>query len=238
MSGICGIDPIRGSGRGATIDGSRAFQRPDHRVSYFLRRGATVDGSRGFQPTGINASYSFLRGATVDRVASCGVAPGFMRRSAARDIFGTVIRGLKPTATVMRSRRDEDGMPMHADEWAVCGRRTTIDGSRVFQRPDYRVPYFLRRGATADGSRGFQPTVTVGRYSFRRDATVDGVASLGVARGFKRRSATRYIVCDGFRGLKPTATIRRSLRDEERMPMAVVEWAMRIEKNLEGLGVW
>ncbi len=149
MSGICGIDHHRG----AMIDGSRGFQRPDYRVSYFLRRGAT------------------------------------------------------------------------------------IDGSRVFQRPGYRVPYFLRRGATVDGSRGFQPTVTGRKYSFRRGATVDPVASRGVASGFMRRSATRFIVGSMFRGLKPTATLMRSRRDEEVMPMAADEWARRMEKNLEGVGV-
>ena len=39
------------------------------------------------------------------------------------------------------------------------------------------------------------------------------------------------------RGLKPTATIMMSLRDEEAMPMAAAELAKRMEKNLEGLGV-
>ena len=96
MSGICGIDPSRRSGRGATTDGSLAFNRQDHRVSYFLRRGATVDP-----------------------VASRGVARGFMRRSATRFIVGSMVRGLKPTATIMRSRRDEEGMPMATDERAM-----------------------------------------------------------------------------------------------------------------------
>ena len=116
MSVTCGIDPWHRLGRGATTDGSRAFQRPDHRVSYSPRRRATVDVSRGFQPTGINACYVFRRGATVDAAVSRGVAHGFMRRAATRVIVGVAIRGLKPTATVMRSLRDEEGMPMADDE--------------------------------------------------------------------------------------------------------------------------
>ena len=96
MPDICGTDPSRGSGRGATID-----------------------GSRGFQPTGINASFSFRRGATVDPVVPRDVVPGFMRRSATQFIGGAVVRGLKPTATIMRSRRDEEARPMAADVRAI-----------------------------------------------------------------------------------------------------------------------
>ena len=89
------------------------------------------------------------------------------------------------------------------------------------------------RGATIDGSRGFQPTVMVTTNLFRRGATVDGVAARGVAPGFMRRSATRFIVGAAIRGLKPTATIRQSLRDEEAMSMADDERAGRMEMNLE-----
>lgn len=53
---------------------------------------------------------------------------------------------------------------------------------------------------------------------------------------FMRRSATRMIVGSMVRGLKPAATIMRSRRDEEGMPMAADERAMRMEMNLEGLG--
>ena len=52
----------------------------------------------------------------------------------------------------------------------------------------------------------------------RRGATVDAVASRGVARGFMRRAATRFIVGAAVRGLKPTATITMSLRDAEVLP--------------------
>ncbi len=191
-------------------------------------RGAMIDGSRGFQPTVTVGRYSFRRGATVDGVASRGVTRGFKRRSATRYIVCDGFRGLKPTATIMRSRRDEE---------VDSVRGATNDGSREFQRPDHGVSYFPCRSATTDGSRGFQPTVTVETFSFRRGATVDGVTSCGVAHGFMRRSATRFIVGAAICGLKPTATIMRSLRDEEAMPMADDERAMRIQKNLEGLGV-
>jgi len=106
-----------------------------------IHRGAMTDASRGFQPTVMIGTYSFRRGATVDPVASRGVAHGFMRRSATRFIAGTVVRGLKPTATVMRSLRDEDAFP---------GRGATIDGSRAFQRPDTGSVHVLRRVATLD----------------------------------------------------------------------------------------
>ena len=254
-SGICGIDPRRGSGRGATIDGSRGFQptgindpelsrrgatveavalrgvasgfrrrsatrfifrdmvrglKPTATISRsrrdeeaFSGRGATNDGSRAFQRPDHQVSYSLRRGATVDPMVTLGVAHGFRRRSAMRFIFRDMFRGLKPTATISRSRRDEE---------AFSGRGATNDGSRAFQRPDHQVSYSLRRGAT-----------------------VDPVVTLGVAHGFRRRSATRFIFRDMVRGLKPTATIMKSRRDEEAMPMADDEWAMGIEKNLEGL---
>jgi len=71
-----------------------------------IHRGAMIDGSRGFQPTGINAPKLYRRGATVDAVASRGVAHGFMHRVATRSKIGLVVRGLKPTASIARSRRD------------------------------------------------------------------------------------------------------------------------------------
>jgi type I restriction enzyme S subunit len=95
MSGICGIDPSRRSGRGATTDGSLAFKRQDHRVPYSLRRGATADGSRGFQPTVMVEKYSFRRGATVDPVAPHGVAHGFhasLRDADDRGIHGPWVK--------------------------------------------------------------------------------------------------------------------------------------------------
>ena len=105
---ICGIDFHRGTNAPSTF-----------------HRGAMIDGSRGFQPTGafqptgINAPNSPRRGATVDAMASCGVARGFLRRAATPIIFGTMIRGLKPTATITMSLRDEDAMPMAAVERAM-----------------------------------------------------------------------------------------------------------------------
>jgi hypothetical protein len=41
-----------------------------------------------------------------------------MRRSETRFILGSMFRGLKPTATIMRSRSDEEGMPLAAAERA------------------------------------------------------------------------------------------------------------------------
>ena len=112
-----------------------------------IHRGAMIDGSRGFQPTGINAPKLYRRGATVDAVASRGVAHGFMRRAATRSNIGIVvrglkpIRGLKPTATIAMSLRDEE---------AVFGRGATTEGSQAFQRPDTCPVQVLRRSATLD----------------------------------------------------------------------------------------
>ena len=66
----------------------------------------------------------------------------------------------------------------------------------------------LGRGATSDGSRGFQPTDGGALFLPRRGATRDG---RGVV-GFKRRSATRNVLVDDDRGLKPTATTTGCLR--------------------------
>ena len=44
--------------------------------------------------------------ATIDWVAAHGMVPGFMQRSATRFIAGSVVRGLKPTASIMRSLSD------------------------------------------------------------------------------------------------------------------------------------
>ena len=116
---MSGIDPWHGPGRGATTDGSRAFQHPDSRVSYAPRRGATADGSRGFQPTGMVATFSLRRGATVEAGGSSHVRGVVMRRAATRSVFRVVIRGLKPTATIMGSLRDEEAMPLADDEQAL-----------------------------------------------------------------------------------------------------------------------
>lgn len=58
--------------RSATIDGSRAFQRPEFqrpvaRTPIPSRRIATIDRSRGFQPTDHQPYRMFRRVATVDR---------------------------------------------------------------------------------------------------------------------------------------------------------------------------
>src|SRR6266446_3942819 len=96
------------------------------------------------------------------------------------------------------------------------------------------------RGATSDGSRGFQPTVKACQGGIRRGATDDwGV--VGVTY-FKRRSATRDAFGFADRGLKPTATVIRSLRDQcdvERADLYkdAAGLAKAIQKKFERLGV-
>ncbi len=96
------------------------------------------------------------------------------------------------------------------------------------------------RGATSDGSRGFQLTVKAGQGGIRRGATHEwGV--VGVTY-FKRRSATRDAFGFVDRGLKPTATVMRSLRDQcdvERADLnqEAAVLSKTIQKNFEGLGV-
>jgi hypothetical protein len=66
-----------------------------------------------------------------------------------------MFRGLKPTATITRSLRDEGSMPVRgAKDNAVNnrGRGATIDGSRAFQRRDTSPVEVLRRVATLDVS--------------------------------------------------------------------------------------
>jgi len=69
------------------------------------------------------------------------------------------------------------------------------------------LPLLAERGR--DGSCGLQPTVQSIKL-FRRGATAEEKTWL--REGFKRRSATRLISLP-HRGLKPTATVMRSLRD-------------------------
>jgi len=186
------------------------FHRGTNAPSTF-HRGAMIDGSRGFQPTGAFQPTGIN-------------APNSPRRGATVDAMAScgVARGfMRRAATrsvyriVIRGLKPTVTITMSLrDKEAVPGRGATIDGSRAFQRPDHRVSYFPRRGAT-----------------------VDAMASCGVARGFMRRAATPIIFGTMIRGLKPTATITMSLRDEDAMPMAAVERAMRIQKNMEGFGV-
>jgi hypothetical protein len=88
----------------------------------------------------------------------------------------------------------------------------------------------VSRGAMPDGSRGFLPTVSGCRGFLRRGATGEWGVKNGIV--FRRRSATRNIGGIRFRGLKPTATTTRSLRDQEAEALA-----KKIQKNFEGLGV-
>ena len=69
------------------------------------------------------------------------------------------------------------------------------------------------RGATADGSRGFQPTDHGMLDLPRRGATLETGGCPVAANGLMRRSATRDFVGAPDRGLKPTATLTKSLRD-------------------------
>ncbi len=78
----------------------------------------------------------------------------------------------------------------------------------------------LCRGATSDGSRGFQPTDSDDEQMIRRGATIERVCSTKrngwpiAERWFNRRSATTLVCRFANRGLKPTATFVRSLRDQ------------------------
>ena len=117
----------------------------------------------------------------------------FKRRSATRSVGAKHGRGLKPTATVMRSLRD----------WPARG--ASLDGSRAFQRPvcplieDHarRIaavewsyiwgmgfkPRSATRGVGVNRGRGLKPTATV-MWSLRdwpaRGASLDG------SRAFQR----------------------------------------------------
>lgn len=70
--------------------------------------------------------------------AICGI--DFRRRSATRDAFGFANRGLKPTATVIRSLCDR---PV---------RGASLDGSRVFQRPVMQAGDHAHCGAPVEPS--------------------------------------------------------------------------------------
>ena len=133
-----------------------------------------------------------------------------MRRAATREVLGVRFRGLKPTATIMGSLRDQTGLA------AEDGGRRTEDGGRklAIGNPSTSAfrPRVVGRGATSDGSRGFQTTDAAGRGYLRRGATGESGAYGG--NDFMRRAATREVLGVRFRGLKPTATIMGSLRDQ------------------------
>ena len=59
--------------------------------------------------------------------------------------------------------------------------------------------------------RGFQPTDHGAHDHPRRGATHETVCHTARYRRINRRAATEYITCIDSRGLKPTATIMRSL---------------------------
>ena len=73
-------------GRGATVDGSRAFQRPVKMRTLPIRRGATVESRPG--------------GARYFRKFNC--------RSATNDRGDGANRGMNAPATIRRSLRDQD----------------------------------------------------------------------------------------------------------------------------------
>jgi len=82
-----------------------------------------------------------------------------MRRYATPRVRGLANRGLKPTATITRSLRDQGGFV--AWRWLIVAagfrRVATPDGSRRFssRRDVPMVAGGFRRLATADGSRAF-----------------------------------------------------------------------------------
>jgi hypothetical protein len=141
----------------------------------FKRRYATRDGGwacvRGLKPTATFYSVALRRrrcirlwsdplmGAGRVKVRAlallahrAGIGVDFKRRYATRDLGWTCVRGLKPTATFIRSRCDEARVfdlirrgyrSLCGEEESVrfrtqgdIGRRATTEGSRAFQRPD------------------------------------------------------------------------------------------------------
>jgi len=71
----------------------------------FPCRVAAFDFSRGFQPT-----VSVM---SINSVASATVEPAGMIQSSLRDVVKrSPIRGLKPTAKITRSLRDQRGRPL------------------------------------------------------------------------------------------------------------------------------
>ena len=124
-------------------------------------RGATSDGSRGFQPTFRACQGVIRRGATRDWDVVGEMY--FKRRCATRDAFGLANRGLKPTATVMRSLCDRPA------------RGASLDGSRVFQRPVMQARDHARRGAAIEPSDRNRKTALGSRvYDFVWQRSADG----------------------------------------------------------------
>ena len=117
--------------RRAMADGSRAFQRPVGRHQRFPRRGATVE------------MYGWPNTTPHD----------FKRRAATRGSYCRSYRGMNPTATIIRSLRDEVAVPdSHRKAMADSHphRGAMADGSRAFQRPVGRPLRYFRRGATVE----------------------------------------------------------------------------------------
>jgi len=146
----------------------RGLKPTEYRSEQSIRRSATPDGSRGFQPTDQRPPKPFRRGATVEP-GGCTDHTVFMRRDATRDVFRFGFRGLKPTATIMMSLRDQ------------ARRIATTDGSRALRRPDVGLSFPIRRSATTDCSRGFQPTGHRKNRIFRRVATVECTGAVELA---------------------------------------------------------
>ena len=103
--------------------------------------------------------------------------------------------------------------------------------------PGFGIKDVIRRGATSDGSRAFQRPVRQSKLCPCRGATAEPWPCATPI--IRRRSATQRIMIHDARGLKPTATIRRSLRDESQADLnqEATELAKKIQKNFEGLGI-
>ncbi len=106
-----------------------------------------------------------------------------------------------------------------------------------FECPNNGVRVVFRRTATITGSRGFQPTDDgVPRFA-RRAATIERNP-----HDFNRRSATRAVWLEHDRGLKPTAIIKGSLRDQDcimrlGLNLEASAPAMKNHENFEDLGI-
>jgi hypothetical protein len=122
--------PLVAFGRGATIDGSRAFQRPVEMRMMRFRRGATVERRDDIAPR----------------------SGKFNCRSATTIRGGDANRGMNAPATITRSLRDQDIQLADLNREPAprrgFGRGATIDGSRAFQRPVAMWTMRFRRAAT------------------------------------------------------------------------------------------
>ena len=159
-----------------------------------------MDGSRGFQPTVRLPHEWFVAERRLNRRGDDAISIGgelawrwFNRRSATRS-FGVIAdRGLKPTATVGWSLRDQDRSFATDAEHGFC------------------------RGATSDGSRGFQPTVAVAPRMVRRRATIESAGRWRIPN-WGRTDEASILRCGDENTCRPSPGSRRLPPRRRRSP--------------------